>query len=110
LTKQRGNMKLGDTLKDKHSGWEGVATVEVQQFNGTTRWVLSGKNSSGEPLDHTFDEPQLELVKAAAENITPKLDGRFKLGDRARDKASGWEGTVVAFYLYMNGCVRLEIQ
>lgn len=32
-----------------------------------------------------------------------------KLGDKYRDKVSGWEGVATARYEYMNGCVRIEI-
>ncbi len=33
-----------------------------------------------------------------------------KLGDKARDKITGFEGTVIAQHLYLNGCHRLSIQ
>lgn len=31
------------------------------------------------------------------------------LGNKYRDKVSGWEGIATARYEYMNGCVRIEI-
>lgn len=31
------------------------------------------------------------------------------LGDRYRDRVSGWEGTATARYEYLNGCVRIEL-
>lgn len=34
----------------------------------------------------------------------------IKLGDKARDKISGFEGTVIAQHVYLNGCVRFSIQ
>jgi len=33
----------------------------------------------------------------------------LKLGDRARDTVSGWEGTATGRFEYMNGCVRWSI-
>jgi hypothetical protein len=33
----------------------------------------------------------------------------LELGARYRDKVSGWEGTLTACYVYMNGCVRCEL-
>jgi hypothetical protein len=33
----------------------------------------------------------------------------LKLGSKARDTVSGWEGTLTARYEYMNGCVRYEV-
>ena len=33
----------------------------------------------------------------------------FTLGQRARDKISGWEGILAGRFEYLNGCVRYEI-
>jgi len=103
-------MKLGDKVKDRISGWEGRVTVEIRQFNGTTRFDVAGSNSNGEPASYMFDEPQLEVVEPAPRNITPTPSGDFELGDRVKEKASGWEGNITAIYLYSNGCVRYEVQ
>ena len=43
----------------------------------------------------------LDILK----NVAPKLE----VGTRQRDKVSGWEGTLTAVYVYMNGCVRVEL-
>lgn len=32
-----------------------------------------------------------------------------ELGKKYRDNVSGWEGTATACYLYMNGCIRVEL-
>ena len=34
----------------------------------------------------------------------------IKLGQQAKDKITGFKGTVVARIEYLNGCIRLEIQ
>jgi len=33
-----------------------------------------------------------------------------KLGDKAKDRITGFEGTVIAEHSYLNGCRRLSIQ
>lgn len=33
----------------------------------------------------------------------------IELGAKARDRVSGWEGTITARYEYINGCERYEI-
>lgn len=35
---------------------------------------------------------------------------KFKLGEKCKDTISGYEGTVVARFEYLNGCVRYELQ
>lgn len=39
----------------------------------------------------------------------PTGEKQFEPGDQLTDIVSGWTGTVVARYEYMNGCVRYEI-
>ena len=34
----------------------------------------------------------------------------MKLGDKVKDKITGFSGTVVAKHEYLNGCVRLTVQ
>lgn len=35
---------------------------------------------------------------------------KFKLGDRVRDKITGYEGVVTSITFWLNGCVRLAVQ
>lgn len=37
-------------------------------------------------------------------------DHELKLGDLAKDRVTGFQGTVIARHEYLNGCVRLSIQ
>jgi len=37
-------------------------------------------------------------------------DKTIKLGDEAKDRITGYEGTVVAMTEWLNGCVRITIQ
>jgi len=38
------------------------------------------------------------------------MKGKFKNGDKVRDKISGLEGTITCVAFYMNGCIRYSIQ
>ena len=38
------------------------------------------------------------------------MKNKFKLGDEARDKITGFTGTVIARIEYINGCIQYEIQ
>ena len=37
------------------------------------------------------------------------MNHTFELGAVAKDRVSGWEGTITARYEYVNGCERYEI-
>lgn len=57
-------MKLGQTLRDKVSGFTGIATAKVEFYNGCERFCLEPKvGSDGKPIDAVyFDVQQLEVV------------------------------------------------
>lgn len=103
------SFKLGDLVKDKHSDFKGILTIQSTSFNGNRRWGISGAVDN-KPETYFMDEVQFELVQAAEKNITPVPTKYFGLGDEVKDKASGWKAIVVGLYLYANGCVRYEVQ
>lgn len=57
--------KLGSTLKDKVTGFEGVTTGVAYYLTGCTQYVLSPKiDKDGKiPDGQWFDKERLELVK-----------------------------------------------
>jgi hypothetical protein len=73
-------MKLGDVMRDRVSGFIGVATSRTEWLNGCVRWGLSPqKLHEGKVIDSFhFDQEQLEVVRA------PKVAflRRFTGGDR----------------------------
>ena len=63
----RGNLYLGDTVKDTISGFSGVVVARTEWLNGCIRICVQPKAlHDGKPIDnHTFDLEQLELVERA---------------------------------------------
>ncbi len=62
------SVNLGDKVKDKVSGFTGIATARHEYLNGCVRISvdpdkLGKEGAKGE--GHVFDEPQLEIVKRA---------------------------------------------
>ena len=62
--KQTQELKLGTKLKDKVSGWEGIAIAKIEFLNGCIQFSLKPKlDKDGKMLDaQTFDSEQLEIV------------------------------------------------
>lgn len=57
-------MKLGDRMKDKVSGFEGIAISKHEYLNGCVRYSLNAeKLEAGKPLIETFDREQLEVTQ-----------------------------------------------
>ena len=73
-----GTIKLGDKVRDKVSGFEGVVVGSHHYLTGCIR--LSVQPATGDDGDYreqqTFDEPQLQIVEASAVTIAdPRATG-----------------------------------
>lgn len=103
-------IKLGDRVKDRWSDDEGTAYVLIRQMNGTRRFLVAMKNKDGERKNAGYDEPELELLESAEEDLTPEVGGEVELGSEVRDTTTGFTGVCTSIYLYLNGCIRYEVQ
>jgi hypothetical protein len=58
-------INLGDKVKDKVSGFEGIAVARHSYLNGCDRISIQPviKEDGTLPEDETFDEPQLEVIE-----------------------------------------------
>lgn len=72
---------LGDKLKDKITGFEGIVTGRHQWINNCNTYSVKPQVlKDGVPQDsHSFDEPQLDLVE---EKAIPELNRRTGGPDR----------------------------
>ena len=52
-------IELGQTYRDKVSGWQGVATARYEYLNGCVRYQIDGQDQDGLPKGFVFDEVQL---------------------------------------------------
>lgn len=60
-------IKLGDLVRDKVTGFQGIVTCETRFLNGCKRLGVQPRVNKDGKLDDamSFDEMQLELVNAA---------------------------------------------
>ncbi len=71
-------IKLGDKLRDKVTGYEGIALAKTEWLNGCWRVMLQAKGvKDGKPHEpFSVDVQQLELVEGAAVKVEKtKLPG-----------------------------------
>lgn len=65
----KGEIELGDTVRDRITGYQGVAIARTEWLHGCRRITVQAPElKDGKPVDSaTFDEPQLVLVQSAEE-------------------------------------------
>ena len=76
---------LGSTVRDKISGFEGVATGRTTYLYGCVRIEVAPNKCDGEKPNsdaYVFDEPQLEVIAPPAEDLVPAKKTRVTYGPR----------------------------
>lgn len=58
-------VKVGDKVKDKITGFTGIAIAKTEWLYGCMRVVVQSEKIGKDDklVDFTFDEPQLEVIK-----------------------------------------------
>ncbi len=69
--KYKTTIVLGDTYRDRVSGWEGTATAAHFYMNNCVRVTIDGHDENGKPKGFVFDEEQLEHVPEVS-NVKPE--------------------------------------
>lgn len=70
--------QLGDKVKDKVTGYEGIVIARSEYLNGCIRYGVQRDKltKEGKPQESEwFDEKQLAIVKAKAVNVEVKRTG-----------------------------------
>ncbi len=70
-------IKLGSRVRDKHTGFTGIAIAKTKWIHGCTRFTVKPETlKDGATIDaEGFDEPQLELVDPEVVGTTSKTGG-----------------------------------
>ncbi len=74
-------IELGDRVRDKISGFTGIATSRHEYMNGCVRYTIDSEElKDGKPVDgQWFDEQQIEIVEAkeieAAKDAVASIGG-----------------------------------
>lgn len=68
---------LGDKVRDRVSGLEGIATARLEYLNGCTQYGVSGKVGKDGKIPDTMyiDHTQLELIEAKQVTVKSKDTG-----------------------------------
>lgn len=101
---------LSAKLKDKLTGFTGVATGRCESLDGCIQYLLTPQAKEGEkfPEGTYIDYQRLEIVEDPIIDV-PMHVFKFDLGDRVRDRVTGHEGIAVVNIAFINGCVRYGV-
>lgn len=105
--------KLGVTLKDVVTGFEGVVTGRTQHLYMCNRYDLTpaGLTSDGKLKEvYSFDEDALDVVSATPIREVPDPDFKYGLGIKAKDTVSLLDGVIIARTQYLYLCSRYYLQ
>jgi hypothetical protein len=102
----RIGLKAADTI----TGLKGVITAKAEFLHGQPRYELSPEKLHEGTLVKPvwLDEPRLKFGKRSLkfDAFTPVIE----LGAETQDPLTKMEGVVTARFVFINGCVRVEVQ
>lgn len=106
-------IKLGQTVRDVVSGFQGIAVQTLEQMNGNVQIAIQPAAKEGEtayPEAVYLDHHMLDVLDAGVSaRATPVIKTDIKLGETVKDNASGFEGIAIEKATYLNGCVRFGV-
>lgn len=81
---KESKFKNGDIVKDSTSKFQGMIIGTTLWLHGCFRYVVSSKglNKDGIPAEASFDENQLELVKAKNHVANRETGGPYPMPNR----------------------------
>lgn len=113
------NIDLGCYARDKVSGYSGYLTSWHMLYNGAIQYGMQPQITQDKPNEYPkslcFDQEQLEFVREgipltpAATSLESQLNP-FHIGDKVRDKVSGFSGIVIELVLFLNGCLYIQFE
>ena len=114
MTKKTENLiKLGDKVKDRVSGFEGIAVGVYTYLYGCRRIGVQPctlKEDGSVKALHAFDEHQLVIIEPSV--IEPALlpQATINLGDRVKDRLTGFDGIASGVFEFLGGIRNIAVQ
>ena len=107
---------LGSKVKDMITGFTGIAIGRTEWLYGCTRIVVESQElKDGKTVKpEWFDEQRVEELTPAAETKIPVSPPRcgigIQLGNKVKDKITGFSGIAVAKTIWSSGNVTIQVE
>lgn len=111
-TQASAQQLLGAQVQDKITNFKGVATSIVYMLSGSVQLsVDSGVDKDGKMRDSFFfDVDRLKYLKVGPMTPTvPDDTVHIQLGQTAKDRITGVEGTITEKVIHINGCTTVVL-
>jgi len=104
--------RLGDVVRDRINGLEGVAIARLYHITGCDRFLIESAAQDGKKGEaFGASAERLELVKAQPEFHRDEVPpARVGLGDVVRDYSTGLEGRVTVIEVPLFGACRCNVE
>lgn len=106
-------IKLGSTVIDLQSGYEGTATARVELFSGNVQYTVTPKAKKGSekfPEQVNFDANTLKVKgKGISDLAQEPQPTSINIGDEVECILSGFKGVASMKSTFMNGCVYFDV-
>lgn len=105
------DFRLGDKVRDKINGLEGIALDRFFHITGCDRFAIELPAADGKPGEIMHcDGNRLELIEAFPDRHREEVpDTHIKLGDKVRSVHLGLVGTAVVLRVPLHGAVQVDI-
>lgn len=108
------DIKLGSIVRDAITGFTGIATQRCDHLNGNVQYAIQpkGKEDGSYPDAMFLDYHTLDVGDEAdgvSDRATPAAETSIILGQKVRDKATGFTGIATMKATYLNGCVHFGV-
>ena len=107
-------IELGDTVRDKISGFTGIVTAICDYLHACHRVQIQpdslDENTGAPNKPAFFDAPQLDIVSKGTHINTVNIDHDIELGDRVIAKISKFEGIASSITTFMDMVPRIGVQ
>lgn len=105
-------VRLGSRVRDLITGLTGIAIARTEWLYGCARVVVEPTElRDGKPMDAVwFDEQRVEEIEP---NVMPVVEPGpvdIALGNKVKDKITGFQGVAVAKTIWSSGSVTLSIE
>lgn len=109
------NIALGSKVRDKITGFEGVATSRHFGMAGELQIGVQPPVAKDKLSEHpegiVIDEATIEVIGAGESALaTPVTETKIKLGEMVEDNVTGFRGIATTRSEFMNGCVFFSVQ
>ena len=106
------NIKLGQKVIDKTTGFKGVVEHIVYPLHDAVKIGIQAPVGKDGKMGECYvvDYIGVEVVDEKPVVKAIPSEPKYPLGAKAECTITGFKGTITAYALYLNGCVRYKIQ